>query len=93
MRERDLEWACCKLLRKKYNALAIKVVNPYESGWPDRIICPPDQPAFFIEFKRLGRKPTKLQLHRHALLRSRGHHVYVVDSLTVFDEVLKEEGF
>lgn len=56
----------------------IKQFNPYEAGWPDRLIALPDGRVIWVEFKSTGEKPTKLQEYRHSTLAALGHTVYVI---------------
>lgn len=51
----------------------------WSAGWPDRLFL---KAAIYvwIEFKRRGKQPTKLQLKRHAELRREGAFVYVCDT-------------
>jgi hypothetical protein len=46
------------------------------SGWPDRMFLLPNGRACFIEFKRPGEKPRKLQEHRAITLEQLGYNVY-----------------
>jgi|SRR5580765_470291 hypothetical protein len=48
-------------------------------GWPDRLFVYKGR-AFFIEFKKVGEKPTKLQEAIHARIRGHGIRVYVVNN-------------
>jgi hypothetical protein len=48
-------------------------------GWPDRLFIFKGK-VFFIEFKRAGEKPGKLQEVIHGRLKQHGAMVYVVDS-------------
>ena len=48
-------------------------------GWPDRLFIFRGK-TFFIEFKRLGEPPTKLQKEIHGRIRAHGVEVYVVDN-------------
>ncbi len=50
-------------------------------GWPDRLILLNNGYSFYIEFKREGKRPSKLQLYTHKQLRALGFHVYVCDNL------------
>ncbi len=59
-----------------YECLKIKKV-----GYPDRLTTLSNGYGFYIEFKRQGEKPDKIQLHIHIKLRKKGYHVYVCDSL------------
>lgn len=47
-------------------------------GFPDLTVLHPKHPAFFIELKREGKKPTSLQKQMHEVLRDQGYHVFVV---------------
>lgn len=59
---------------------------------PDRIILLPGGRMAFAELKAPGKKPRRLQLARHRLLRRLGFRVYVIDSTGqiggVIDEIL-----
>src|SRR5690606_26564047 len=46
-------------------------------GWPDRIFLIPGGRPLFIEFKRPGEEPRKLQQQRHRILRKLGYEVEV----------------
>lgn len=46
-------------------------------GWPDRIFLIPGGRPLFIEFKRPGEEPRKLQQQRHRILRKLGYDVEV----------------
>ena len=48
-------------------------------GWPDRLFIYRGK-VFFIEFKRTGEKPGRLQEIIHERIRAHGVEVYVVDS-------------
>ena len=53
--------------------------NSGTAGWPDRIILMPDGKVGFVEVKAPGKKPRKLQLHRHKQISALGLKVYVLD--------------
>lgn len=53
--------------------------NSGTAGWPDRIILMPDGKVGFVEVKAPGKKPRKLQLHRHKQILALGLKVYVLD--------------
>lgn len=48
---------------------------------PDALLINPRGHVFFIEFKRLGKKPTKAQLLEHKALEKVHLKVYVVDNI------------
>jgi len=52
-------------------------------GWPDRLIMWEGGNFLFIEFKRPGEEPRKLQLYIHQLLRDIGFEVQVHDDADV----------
>ena len=58
----------------------IKQFNPYEAGWPDRLVVLPLGCCVWVEFKSTGEKPTTLQQLRHEVLNKLGHKVYIVSS-------------
>lgn len=78
--EKDIEDKVCKWAAAKgFICLKIKFV---ETGWPDRLFISPQGHTIFIEFKRRGERPTKLQEYRINELGSRGipatwHDTYV----------------
>ena len=50
------------------------------NAWPDRCFWIPLGKPLFIEFKRLGEKPTPAQADIHQLLRTLGYEVGVYDN-------------
>jgi hypothetical protein len=56
----------------------IKQFNPYEVGWPDRLVPLPGGRVIWVEFKSKGEKPTAVQNIRHKTLRDLRHDVEVV---------------
>jgi hypothetical protein len=49
-------------------------------GMPDRLLVRPHRPDVFIEFKRPGQKPSKIQAHWLGVLRRMGKQAVVVRS-------------
>ena len=62
--------------------------NAGSAGWPDRIILLPDGKFGFAVLKAPGRKPRKLQEHRHSQLRALGYQVFVIDDISEIGGVL-----
>ena len=62
--------------------------NAGSVGWPDRIILLPDGKLGFVELKSPGKKPRKLQLHRHEQIRRRGFLVFVIDDISQIGGVI-----
>lgn len=77
---------------KKHGGIAPKFTSPGFAGMPDRIILLPGGRIAFAELKAPGKKPRRLQVARHRLLRRLGFRVYVIDSTEqiggVIDEIL-----
>lgn len=67
---------------KVRGGICLKFASATETGYPDRLICIPGGRVAWVEVKSKGKKPTKLQQMRHALLRKLGYRVYVIDSKT-----------
>lgn len=59
--------------------LVLKLNVVGRRGWPDRLFIHKGI-VFFIEFKRQGEQPSKLQEAIHARIKQHGVRVYVVDS-------------
>ena len=78
MREKTVEQ---KLVRavKAAGGICPKWVAPGFDGMPDRIVLLPDGRMGFVEVKAPGKKPRKLQLHRHKQISALGLKVYVLD--------------
>lgn len=91
--ERVLESRCVKFARTR-GWLARKMNGLGYVSWCDRLFIPPrktlDPVVVWVEFKRLGDKPTKLQTLHHKELRARGQHVFVVDNFIDFVNVINE---
>lgn len=61
--------------------LPLKFVSPGFSGVPDRIILQPGGRIVFVETKAPGRAARARQARVHALLRSYGFRVVILDKL------------
>ena len=59
-------------------------------GMPDRLILLPSSRVFFVEFKKKGKKPRKIQRFIHNRLENLGFKVYVIDDKDKIEEVFKE---
>jgi len=77
MKESDIE---CKMrtLIKQRGGLFIKFISPSTRGVPDRIVVKKPGRVIFVELKKEGETPTKLQKYIHKKLRALGCEVYVV---------------
>jgi hypothetical protein len=96
MLERDVQSKSVKAARKA-GWWASKFVAQGRRSAPDYIFAKKvathdwreDSHVFFVEFKRLGEKPTELQAQEHTVMRSHGLTVYVCDSVESFMEILR----
>lgn len=75
---------------KKNGGLALKLVCPGWTGAPDRLILMPGGRAYFAETKDAGKQPRPRQIRVHGILRGLGFRVYVPDSRTSVDEMMRE---
>lgn len=57
-------------------------------GFPDRLLLLPGAALCFIEFKRPGKHPTKIQQHWLGWLNWRGYRADVVRSLEGFKRLV-----
>ena len=87
MLERDIEKSVKRYAESK-GWLTRKWVSPGHNFVPDQIFISPTGQVVFIEFKRLGLKPSAGQLREHDRLRKQGCLVYVVDSIESGKEVV-----
>ena len=79
MLEKDIE----AVLVRRIQALggrAYKFTSPNKRSVPDRLCLLPGGRLLFVECKRPGAKPTKLQAAEHERMRALGFEVVVVDS-------------
>lgn len=74
---------------KKAGGLSIKMLLVTFSGLPDRLCILPFKPMFFVEVKRPGETPRRLQLSVHNKLRKLGVKVFVVDNITDFRNAIQ----
>ena len=79
MRERDIEKRVCAIARSK-GWWPIKIGSIHQRGVPDRMFLNQGR-LVFVEFKRAGRKPTKLQACMLNRLEGLGFPVRVVDNV------------
>ena len=76
--ENDIEQDFVKRLKSSgINCECFKFAPPGITGYPDRLIVLPFGQVLWIEFKRPGEEPRKLQDHRIERLNKLGHKVAV----------------
>ena len=78
--EKVIEAAVCKYAQSK-GFLTYKFTSPARSAVPDRLFIAPGGQCMFIEFKRLGQKPTPAQQREHDRIRGNGVRVYIIDNI------------
>lgn len=87
MRESEIERKLVAAVKAR-GGIAPKLVSPGLDGMPDRLVLLPDGRMAFVELKASGRKPRAIQCRRIHELVSLGYGVYVVDSVSMIEEVL-----
>jgi len=73
---------------EKLDYLAMKVSPTGQRGWPDHVFINQYGWHIYIEMKKAGKKPRKIQFHRIAQLRQRNVEVHWSDSLPVIKKIL-----
>lgn len=91
--ENDVEEQCLDLLRHmqyrperlhtgRFKSLDDRrMITGHAKGTPDYIVAHPTFPAFYLEVKRPGAKPSPEQEQKHVELRLCGFKVAIVDSI------------
>ena len=78
--EKDIEKRVCDYA-KSLKMLVYKFTSPSRAHVPDRMFITPKGVVFFIEFKRLGQKPTAAQQVEGDKIRQAGIQVFIVDNV------------
>lgn len=60
-------------------------------GWPDREVYLNNGHIFFIELKRLGEEPRKIQYHIMDKLKELGYHVFWTDNFKEAKRIYEQE--
>ena len=81
----------CRDYARDRDCFLLKLASAFFVGIPDRMIIGPNKTSFFIEFKKVGKKPSKRQKFVHKLFRDLGFPVYVIDEYKNFKEILDAE--
>lgn len=89
MREKTIEQKLIKAV-KGMGGIVPKFTSPGFDGMPDRIILLPDGHIGFVEVKAPGKKPRRLQLLRHGMLRRLGFKAFVLDNEQQIGGILDE---
>lgn len=86
-RESALEKKCCDWLKRR-GCMVLKAKG--YTGVPDRLVLCDDGHAFFIEFKKLGKRLSPAQREWFWLLADRGFMSYLVDSWDEFGSIMRD---
>jgi hypothetical protein len=86
MRESKIEINCSRWA-KSNGWLGFKFSSPQQRGVPDRLYIK-NGVTVYVEFKALGKKATKYQLHTIEKMREHGANVYIIDNLEDFKNVM-----
>lgn len=78
----------CNYARKN-GWIVFKFASPAQKGVPDCLFIKSGR-VLFVEFKKPGAKPTKLQAHTHEIMRSAGARVYVIDDVEEGKELFND---
>lgn len=88
--EKDIEGKASEYAESiGYLPLKINVVG--ERGWPDHVFINRNGHHVWIEFKKLGKKPSKLQYHRLKQLTEQGADATWADKLAEAKSILDAE--
>lgn len=72
--------------------LSLKMTPTAQKGWPDRLFVSTCGIHVWIEFKKPGKTPRKLQAYRIKQLRKRAVNAYWTDNLEGAQEILRFYG-
>lgn len=72
-----------------YISLKVRVTG--QRGWPDHLFINPYGHHVWIEFKKKGKKPRKLQAHRLKQLHEQGASAYWTDNYEDAKRILNSE--
>ena len=75
---------------KAFGGLCIKLLTYQFIGLPDRLCLFPGGRIAFVELKAPGKKPRKIQISVHTLLRSLGFRVEVIDTIKGIEDFINE---
>lgn len=93
MRKKEIEQEAEKKLRegvKNLGGKAYKFVSPGNSGVPDRIVILPGLAPIFVELKKPGEEPRKLQKVQIRTLKRLGQDVRVLHGKEEVEKFLEE---
>lgn len=68
-------------LTKLHGGICIKLLTYQFTGLPDRMCLFPNGKIIFVELKSTGKKPKKIQISVHKILKNLGFRVEVIDTI------------
>ncbi|WP_018659209.1 VRR-NUC domain-containing protein [Allofustis seminis] len=89
MLEKEIEEKLVEKVRG-LDGLCLKFTSPSLTGVPDRMILLPRGKIGFVEVKRKGQRPRKIQELRIKQLKDLGFLVFVLDDREKIEEILDE---
>jgi hypothetical protein len=90
MLEKDIEAKAKTKLEGRYGAMVIKLL-PSIVGLTDRLVIGHNRVVFFLEFKKPGEQPRKIQQYIHNKLRGYGFGVYTCTSVQEAEKIYQDE--
>lgn len=91
-REKVLEMYLSRHVRLELGGLSIKLVSPSLVGLPDRMLLLGGGRVVFVELKKEGKKPSKIQTFVQKKLSSLGFDVRTIDSKEQVQQLIKDYG-
>jgi len=88
--EKTLERLLRNSVKKELKGLSLKLLSDYITGLPDRICLIPGGKIFFAEIKTTKKKPTKIQLYMHRVIRELGFRVEILETSEQIKELIRE---
>ena len=89
MLEKEIEKYFVRRVEKELGGIALKFTSPGLNGVPDRIALVPQDRCYFVELKKKGEKPRKLQNYIFNKFKSLGFPVIVLDSKEQIDVFIR----
>ena len=87
--EKDLERRLNREI-KQMGGKSVKVYNPWDVGFPDRMLLMPGGRLIFVELKSTGERPRAIQRVKHEELRALGYEVRVIDRNKKIDQLIHD---
>lgn len=79
--ESSVETRLRVVVEEQMGGMCLKLLTNFVTGLPDRLVLLPDREIYFVELKRKGKTPRKIQAYIHRRLMALGFEVLVIDSV------------